>query len=167
MKLLLLAAVTVGGAFGAASATTESIDGGSMVVTIEVEVVESAQSVVAHLSFDDDPPLTIPMLNRGAGTFGVTTELENKNYAVVFETIGPDGATSAPYLLSQLGADLGADAAQPTTSTTIEDDISPENRQMLWLAVAAGAASLSLLAFWVLGPKDDDQELDTAGDEEE
>ena len=167
MRFLVIAAVTLGGAFGAANATVESVEGSTMVVTIEVEVVASAQSVVAHLSFDNDTDLTIPMLDRGEGRFGVTTELEHKNYAVVFETVGPEGETSAPFSLSQLGADLGSDAAQPTTTTTLEEEISPENQQMLWLAIAAGAASLSLLAFWVLGPKDEGREDESVEQDEE
>lgn len=167
MKYLLIASVIVGGGFGSASAEVESTDGDTMLVTMEVEVMVSAQSVVAHLAFDDDPPFTIPLLDRGGGTFGVTTELEAKNYVVVFEAVGPDGETSEPVSMMQMGVDLDPDSGGSTTTTTDDGDISPENQRMLWLAVAAGAASLSVLAFWVLGPKEGKDEEPTGADEEE
>jgi hypothetical protein len=37
---------------------------------------------------------------------------------------------------------------------------------MLWLAVALGAASLSVLAFWVLSGRDDDDVGETLDEEE-
>jgi hypothetical protein len=157
----LIATVVLGGVFGSASATVESNDGEVMVVSIEVEVSGTAESVVAHLSFEDEM-LTLPLLDRGGGVFGVRTELEPKNYAVVFETLGAGGESSEPTTLAQLGADLGPETAPTTTTTLAEDELSGESRQMLWLAVALGAASLSLIAFWVLGGGRDDEE----GDEE-
>jgi hypothetical protein len=168
MRGLMLAAVVIGGAFGSASATVESLDGDVMVVSIEVEVGVAAETVVAHLSFEDDPVLTLPLIDRGDGTFGLRTELEPKNYFVVFETVDIDEEPSDPVSLSQMGADLGPDPASPTT-TSAEDELSPQSRQLLWLAVALAAASLSLLAFWVLGSRDDDDSHDTepATDEEE
>ena len=166
MRYLLTAAVLVGGAFGSASANVESLDADVAVVNIEVEVLASAQSVVAHLSFDDDVALTFPMLDRGGGLFGLTTELEAKNYIVVFEVLGSEAASSDPVSLTQMGADFGADSGG-TTTTSEAGDISNENQQMLWLAVAAGAASLSLLAFWVLGPKNREEDPSTGADEEE
>jgi len=168
MRLVVLAAVVVGGAFGSATATVESLDGGVMVVSIEIEVGVATESVVAHLSFEDDPVLTLPLLDRGDGTYGLRTELEPKNYFVVFETVDIDSQPSDPVSLSQMGADLGPEPASPTT-TLAEDELSPASRQLLWLAVALAAASLSLLAFWVLGSRDDDEPDDTraAEDEEE
>jgi hypothetical protein len=146
----LVAAVLIGGAFGSASATVVSTSEEVMVVEIEVDVVESAESVVAHLVFQEEEPLTLPLLDRGGGTFGIRTELEPKNYAVVFEIVG--GESSPPVLLSQLGADLGPESG-PTT--TVDDGLSDESQGLLWLAIALGAASLSALAFWVLGGRDD------------
>ena len=154
MTVLLLAAVLIGGAFGSARATVESLDGDVMVVLIEVEVGVATDTVVAHLSFEDDPVLTLPLIDRGNGSFGLRTELEPKNYFVVFEIVDADSQPSDPVSLTQMGADLGPDPASPTT-TLGEDELSPESRQLLWLAVALAAASLSLLAFWVLGSRDD------------
>lgn len=162
----LLAAVVLGGVFGSASASVESIDDDVMVVSIEVEVGGSAESVVAHLTFEDDRPLVIPLLDRGDGTFGVRTELSPKNYFVVFETLGEDAQESGPLSLVQMGAELGPESGG-TTTTLGDDELSDESQQMLWLAIALGAASLSLLAFWVLGSRDDEEETEDAGADEE
>ena len=109
LAVALLAAVELGGAFGSASATVESIDDASMVVTLEVEVTVSAQAVVAHLTFAEEPSRPLSLLSRGAGVFGIRTELEPKNYIVVFEVIGEESELSEPKTLSALGADLVAD----------------------------------------------------------
>jgi hypothetical protein len=163
----LLAAVLIGGAFGSAGATVESATEEMIVVDIEVDVIEPADNVVAHLVFQEEEPLTLPLLDRGGGTFGIRTELEPKNYAVVFEIVG--GETSSPVLLSQLGADLGPESG-PTT--TVDEGLSDESQGLLWLAIALGAASLSALAFWVLGGRDDgssesEPSDETIGSEEE
>lgn len=161
----LLAAVVLGGVFGSATATVESIGDEVMIVAIEVEVSGSAETVVAHLSFEDDEPLTLPLLDRGDGLFGLRTELEAKNYFVVFEIVGDNGESSEPVSLVQMGADLNPESAGGTTTTLGDDQLNRESQQMLWLAVALGAASLSLLAFWVLGGRREDE--DEAGDEDE
>ncbi len=163
---LLLAAVVLGGAFGSASATVESIQGDVMVLDLIVEIRESAESVVAHLSFQGEPELTLPLLDRGGGTFGLRTELEPKNYFVVFETVGTEGQSSEPVSLTDLGADLGP-GRTTTTTTGVDETLSRESQRMLWLAVALGAASLSLVAFWALGGREEAAEgEETAGQED-
>jgi hypothetical protein len=73
-----------------------------------------------------------------------------KDHIVVFEVIGPNGALSDPATLSQLGADL----------VVVPEDVEPEDgldtstTRWGWLGLALGAASLSLLAFWVLGDRE-------------
>lgn len=166
MIRLIVAAVVIGGSFGSATATVESLDGEVMLVSIEVEVGVAAESVVAHLSFQDDPVLTLPLIDRGDGTFGLRTELEPKNYFVVFDVVDGDVEPSDPVSLTQMGADLGPDPG-PTTTTLGEDELSSESQRSLWLAVAFGAASLSVLAFWVLGGRDREEPQDPALDEEE
>lgn len=154
---VLFAAVLLGGVFGSATATIEMIDGNVMVVSIEVEVSGATDTVIAHLTFDDDQPLILPLLDRGDGTFGLRTELEPKNYFVVFEAVGEATETSEPVSLAQMGAEF--DPRSGGTTTTIpEDELSNQSRRSLWLAVALGAGSLSLLAFWVLGSRDEDTE---------
>ena len=152
LALLLIAALEIGGAYGNASAEVESIDGDSMIVTIEVEVLQSTNAVVAHLAFEEEPPLALPLLSRGGGVYGIRTELETKNYAVAFEAVGHD--LSAPVLLTQLGADLGDGGIGVTPTTESGDGLSNETRQMGRLALALAAASLSALAFWALGGRD-------------
>jgi hypothetical protein len=154
---LLLAAVVLGGAFGSASASVVSQEGDVMVVELTVEILESAESVVAHLSFQGEPELTLPLLDRGGGIFGLRTELEPKNYFVVFETLGQDGHSSDPVSLTDLGAEFGPDRST-TTTTESDEGLSEESQSMLWLAIALGAASLSLLAFWTLGGRDHSDE---------
>lgn len=160
----LIAAIVLGGLFGTASATVESIEGDIMRIDIAVEVTGFAETVVAHLTFDDDPLLTLPLLDRGDGTFGIATELEPKNYVVVFEVVGEE--PSDPVSLAQMGADLLPESGSATTTDPEDDAMSEDSRRSLWLAVALGAASLSLIAFWVLGGRDgDDDEPGSAADE--
>jgi hypothetical protein len=121
-----------------------------------------ASSVVAHLAFDEEPVLTLPLLDRGEGVFGLRTELEPKNYIVVFEVLDAEPESSGPLTLTQLGADLGPESDGSGTDSGGEEGLSPESRRFLWLAVALGAASLSVLAFWVLGGKDQREDEDTS-----
>ena len=163
--IALIASVVVGGVFGNATASVESNDGEVMVVEIEVEVTESADAVVAHLEFDDEPELTIPLLDRGEGVFGISTELEPKNYVVVFESLGEEGERSEPVTLSQMGADLGPEPS-PSDEEAEDEGLSDESSQLLWLAIALGAASLSILAFWVLGGRDEKEAVVVVEDED-
>lgn len=125
----ILAAVILSGVFGSASATIDSIEDDIMRIDIEVEVTGSADTVVAHLTFDDDPVLTIPLLDRGDGTFGIVTELEPKNYVVVFEVVGEE--SSDPVSLTQLGADLLPSSGETTTTGPDEEDLSDDSRRSL------------------------------------
>lgn len=144
---VLLAAVQLGGAFGSASATLDSVEGTSMILELEVEVVVPVQSVVAHLAFEDDEVITLPLLERDNGVFGIRTELPFKNYIVVFEAIGVEGGTSPPVSLIDLGAEFFP-AGEPQPG---EERLSPKTRRLGWLALALGAASLAMLALWALG----------------
>ena len=166
LSLALIAAVELGGAFGSASATVESLGEVSMIVDLEVEVKVSAAAVVAHLAFDDDPTVALPLLDRGGGVFGIRTELAPKNYLVVFEAIGDPGGLSQAVSLTELGADLGPSRGSGTNSTE-GDGLSSETRGTGWVALALGAASLSALAFWVLGDRDKREETDHTSLEEE
>lgn len=167
MKLatvVLLAAVELGGVFGAASATVEERTDRSIIVDLEVELRGSAESVVAHLVFGDERPIVTPLLNRGDGRFGIRTELALRDYQVVFEALGPDGGMSDPVSLTRLGAELTAPPAAAHAEPESEDVISTETQRMGWLALALGAASLSALAFWAMGGR---KESDEGWSEEE
>lgn len=153
----LIASVLIGGLFGSASATVDAIGPEVMVVDIEVEVPPGAGNVVAHLSFEGED-LVLPLTDRGDGVFGIRTELPPRNYFVVFEVVGEDGGSSEAVSLTDLGADLSGGSTGATTTTAEDEGLGRESRQMLWLAVALGAASLSALAFWALGGRDDHEE---------
>jgi hypothetical protein len=165
--IALLLALELGGAFGAATATVESIADDSMILTLEVELKSSAEAVVAHLAFDDDPQIALPLLDRGGGVFGITTELPAKNYAVVFEAIGIDDGLSPAVLISDLGADFGDnDVPTPTTEPKPDEGLSPATKRFGWLALALTAGSLSLLAVWVIIGRDKDAESPDVSEEE-
>lgn len=164
MVKVILAAVILGGTFGSASANVESVDDEVMLIDLSVEAMDASGSVVAHLTFDNEEELTLPLLDRGNGTYGIRTELEPKNYLVVFEIVGEESSEAVS--LAELGVDLVDESG---TATTDPDEVlSDETRGSLWLAVALGAASLSALAFWVLGGrKDEDEAMSAVSDEEE
>ncbi|MGH8915927.1 MAG: hypothetical protein ACRDZM_15610 [Acidimicrobiia bacterium] len=152
LSAIVLSAVELGAGFGTASATVVSTTAQSIIVEMHVEVDEQPDSVVAHLSLPGEDQITVPLLPRDDGTYGVTTEVRPADYVVVFEAIGGPGAgQSDPVPLSELGVDLGPDLS---TETTEAEGQSPETRRWLWLGVALAAASLSALAFWVLGGRD-------------
>lgn len=152
----LIASVLIGGLFGSASANVDAIGPDVMVIDIEVEVPPAAANVVAHLSFESEE-LVLPLTDRGDGVFGIRTELPPRNYFVVFEVVGESGGSSDPVSLTQLGAELSGDPGA-TTTTVADEGLGRESRQMLWLAIALGAASLSALAFWVLGGRDQERD---------
>jgi hypothetical protein len=154
--MTLVAAVQLGGAFGDATADVDELTEQSMIVSIEVEVGVSASAVVAHLTFEDDPTVTIPLLDRGEGRFGTRTELQPKNYVVVFEAVATPGELSDPVSLAELGADLDQPFVATTAPAGEEEGLSTDTERLGWLALALGAASLSALAFWALGHRDED-----------
>jgi len=164
--LLLLAAIQLSGAFGFARAELLERAPDSMTVDLEVEVLISVDAVVAHLSFDGEPELTLPLLGRGDGVFGLTTELAPRNYVVVFDAIGPRGEVSDPVTLHQLGVDLVSNSGGPT-GTTEAEGLTEATRRVGWLGVAFAAASLSALAVWVLGDREEEDQADPRSAEEE
>jgi hypothetical protein len=143
----------------------EEMSADVMVVSIEVEVMTTAESVVAHLDFDGEAVATLPLIAREDGLYGIRAELEPKNYVVVFEVVGDESDQSEPLTLAELGADLGP-AAGPTTTSPDEEGMAPETQRLMWLAVALGAASLSALAFWVLGDREKAVETPPVDEEE-
>lgn len=148
----ILFAIELGAGFGTATATAESMGEESMVVDLRVEVDGAPDSVVAHLALPDEDTITIPLVVREEGIYGVTTEVKPANYMVVFEVIGDPGVESDPVTLGELGVDFSSSAG---TTEPEEEPISASTRQWLWLGTALGAASLSALAFWVLGGRDE------------
>jgi hypothetical protein len=163
----LILAVELGAGFGDASAEVESMGEESMIVDLRVEVDGSPDSVVAHLALPDEDEIMLPMVVREEGIYGVTTEVKPANYVVVFEVLGDPGTESEPVTLGELGVDFSSNAG--TTEPEPEEEVSASTQQWLWLGVALGAASLSALAFWVLGGRDEpttDAEAETDGIED-
>lgn len=156
LAVAVLAAISLGGSFGEAGASTVTIESESVVVDLYVDVTVSAQSVVAHLSTGEDDTRVISLIHRGGARYGIRTEIPRKDYLVVFEAIAETGHLSEPATLSALGAQLTVPGSAVTAG---EDGEEPaESTRWGWLAVALGAASLSALAFWVLGDRDDREE---------
>ncbi|HET7847240.1 MAG TPA: hypothetical protein VFL72_07075 [Acidimicrobiia bacterium] len=154
VAIVLLAAVDVGGGFGGASAEVLSLSEESMEIEIQVEVPSESDAVVVHLVLANEDPVTLPLVSRGDGVLGITTELKPANYQVVFETLGDPSIQSLPMTLTDLGADIDESLA---VTTTTEGGLSSVTRGWGWLALAFGAASLAALAFWALGgPKDEE-----------
>ena len=152
VALAVLAAVTLGGSFGEAGASTVSVESETILVDLYVDVTVSAQSVVAHLSVGDDDTRVIPLIHRGGARYGIRTEIPRKDYLVVFEAISDAPQLSTPATLSSLGAQLTI----PGSPAEPEPEEEPrESDRWGWLAVALGAASLSALAFWVLGEREE------------
>ena len=156
----ILLAVQLGGAFGNASATVLSTSGESMQVDIHVEVSGSADSVLAHLALPGEPTLTVPLLEREPGLYGIRTELRAANYAVVFEVLGSPSAQSQPVLLSDLGADIGDGSAVSTAPEEVPTE--EEITRWLWLALAFAAGALAVLALLFIGGKKDNAGHDDA-----
>lgn len=98
--------------------------------------------------------------------FGIRTELEPKNYLVVFEAVGASEGLSAPISLVDLGADLARDVPGVPPRPEEETVLSSGTQQLGWLALALGAASLSALAFWVLGGRSKTKGSHEAAEEE-
>jgi hypothetical protein len=163
---LILFAVELGGVFGSASAEVVTMGDESMTIEIQVGVEGEVEAVVAHLALPNEPTLALPLLDRGDGTFGVTTEVKPANYQVVFESLGEASSQSQVVTLSDLGVEVSGDGS---TGSTADEGLSADTIGWGWLALAFGAASLAALAFWVLGGRDDgeEEEITESGDEDE
>ena len=168
LSALLFLSVELGGVFGSAQAEVVSIDDESMTIELEVGVEGEVDAVVAHLALTGEQPLALPLLERGEGVYGITTEVKPADYQVVFEALGEVSSQSQAVALTDLGVEL-EDAG---TGTTSDEGLSEDTVGWGWLAVAFGAASLAALAFWVLGGRDEDGtegegEVEPSGDGDE
>lgn len=159
---ILIASVPVGGSFGDAEAKTVRLTEDSVVIDITVEVPEETQAVIVHIGLQDENRM-FPMVPRSRpGLWGLQTELERRNWQVVFEILGPESELSDPMTIAFLGAVLDIEVEPEPGSP--DDGLSRDTRRWGWLGLAFAAGSLSLLAFWVLGGKD--RESDGGGEEE-
>lgn len=144
------------------SAEARAVDAGNG-VTIEFNVVvdRGAAAVLvrgAGLTEELDP---VALIDLGDGRWsGVVTLRRAENITVAFELIPGDGGgsviSSEQFTLIDLGVDPAfAGVPSPTTTGDVPgfEDVrfDTESRRWGWLALAAGAGGLALLAFWVIG----------------
>lgn len=171
LAFMMVFAVPGGGPFGEVSAIGEVGPTDTVVVMFRVEAA-AGNSVVAHII---DPGNTQEMVTLSETDVGVYTgeaTTEVADLIVVFEMLDiGTSQLSAPHTFTELGVDplvLGYPTEVPVGDPTEDSvrEISPENRRLLWIAVALIASSLSLVAFWVAGPKPK-QDGTSESDEEE
>jgi hypothetical protein len=144
--------------FGEASATATSTDGGlRLEVSVEVEgefvavLVRGVGSGASEL-----PP--VALADQGDGTWvGIVQLPVVENVLLGFEAIPDSGpaAVSELHTLTELGVDRAVLGIDRPASSFGEDDgeplVSAEGRRWGWLGLAAGAAALTLIAFWTIG----------------
>jgi hypothetical protein len=154
---LLLVLLPLSSPFGEASATATSTDGG-LRFEVSVEVQGSPVAVLVRgigPGASELPPVALG--DQGDGTWAGIVQLPVvENIQVGFEyipTLGP-ATVSELHALTDLGVDRAVfESARPTTTTPDQNEplVSPEGRRWGWLGLAAGAAALTLIAFWAIG----------------
>lgn len=149
MILLSVAMFGLGGVFGEGSASGSEVSASAIEVELVVEA-PAGGSVVAHLIEPGGRQRVVAMAEREPGIYGAVFEDRRVDFVVVFEAIGQ--GQSDPVKLTALGLDRALLGAVPGLSTTeAETGWGPEVSRWGWLGLAAAAAALSLLAFWVMG----------------
>lgn len=143
--------------FGEAEARAISVSGGlTLEVSVEVEGAPVAVLVRGIGLVDELPP--VALAPQGNGLWAGIVELPSvTNIRIGFESIPASGASTVSdlHLLTELGVDpaiFEASAVQNTPrSPQGAVDVPAGDQEWGWLGLAAGAAGLSLLAFWTLG----------------
>lgn len=154
----LLLLLPLSSPFGEATATATSVDDG-LRLDVSVEVEGQPVAVLVRGVGEGDAELPpVALANGGDGRWEGIVELPVvANIRLGFEFIPTRGPATVSELhtLSELGVDLaifelgrvatgfGSDADDPL--------VSAESRRWGWLGLAAGAAALTLLAFWTIG----------------
>ncbi len=148
----LLAAVVIGGDFGVASATGEPAVGNRILVNLEVEVLTSADVVVAHLIHPGQDQETISLVGDDAGVFRGAATVPKVDIVVVFEAVrGPGNSSlSVPASLTELGLDpvLLGDLAVPIEESVASESL-PGIGVPLTIAIVSGVLSIVLIVWWV------------------
>jgi hypothetical protein len=153
----ILVSLPLSSPFGEASATATSTDGG-LRFEVSVEVQGSPVAVLVRgvgSGASELPPVALG--DQGDGTWAGIVQLPVvENIRVGFEFIPASGPASVSDLhtLTDLGVDRAVfEHPAPSTSQSDEDEplVSPEGRRWGWMALAAGAAALTLIALWAIG----------------
>jgi len=141
--------VEIGGVFGNATASAKDLTSATIELDLGVQA-DGDVTVVAHLIEPGGAQETLPLASRGAGIFGIRTEVRRIDYVVVFEAIeGSLASQSQPLRLTELGVDP-AILGVLTVSPTQPEEISDSTRQWGWAGLGLAAGALTLLAFWAL-----------------
>jgi hypothetical protein len=140
---------------GFTGAAVEGTEIGDDMVRITVTVrAAPGGSVVVHLVDPGGEQITVAMAEQSSGLYRAVTEIAPIDYVAVFEGIANPPFQSEPQRLTELGLDralITPDQVFPAApATTVPED---DPARWGWLGLGLGAASLSLLAFWVLGAK--------------
>ncbi|MCP3995765.1 MAG: hypothetical protein GY722_11960 [bacterium] len=164
----ILLALPLSAPFGEATATATSLDGG-LRIDVSVEVSGNPVAVVVRGIAPGNSELPpVALADRGNGRWeGIVQLPVVENMLIAFESIPVQGPTtvSETHTLTELGVDSAIFSLDnPETAFGEEDDslITPEGARWGWLGVAAGAAALALIAFWVIGSvrsEDDDESM--------
>ena len=139
----------IGGVFGRAMASAEDVTSSTIELDLSIEA-DPGVTVLAHLIEPGGVQETLPLASRGAGTFGIRTEVRRIDYVVVFEAI--DGGLieeSQPLRLTELGVKTSMFSVEsaPTTTAT---GFSVGTRQWGWAGLGLAAAALTLVALWAV-----------------
>lgn len=154
---MLLLMLPLSAPFGEATASATSIDGG-LRLDVSVEVDGSPVAVVVRgVGPGALEVVPVALADRGDGVWEGIVELPIiENILMGFEFIPGQGPATVSELhtLTELGVDSAIFAInRPETGFGETDDplVTPEGERWGWLGLAAGAAALTLLAFWTIG----------------
>ena len=143
---LILAVVEIGGGFGGASAGGTETTATTMEVDLSVTLSGSAGPVLAHLVLPGDSQ-TVPLVERGGGTWEVLVELRRADWLVVFEDVAT-GELSDSRSLTRLGLDPVLLRGSPTATSPDEQDndiSTPLAWGWLVAAILAGGGAVGLM----------------------
>lgn len=153
MFAALAALVVLGGSFGEASADATVLNSDTVEVALSIEAPPGT-SIVVHALDPGSEQRSIAMLELQSGIYRTRFETRPVDLVVVFEDLST-GAESNPARLT----DLGVAPELVGVVAPLEPEES-EGSSLGWLALGLGLASLSALAFWALGARSTDQEVE-------
>lgn len=153
MRWLLAIVIAVGQTvLGFSAPSAEGVETGPETIRVRVEVTaDPGLPVVVHLVAPGDEQMTVSMVEREPGVYVAEREVRPVDWVVVFEALTLDPFQSDPHRLTELGLSRDVLGVGPPAGGSDGMVIDEQTRDWGWLGLAAGALSLSLLAFWTLG----------------
>lgn len=167
LAIVLLFAQDLGAPFVEASAEARPVTGG-LEVELQVTLNADVDTVVAHIVTPGQDQQTVALASRGGGEYGGVLIVPAEDVVVIFEAVDVGRQVlSQPATLTELGVD--PDQFRGDRSFAAPDapgsSIPQEARRWGWAAVALGATSLALIAFWAAGARRSGEETpEPAGD---